>query len=64
MPKSLSELLGGQDSSLGGLVRHANQMERLGDRLRAGLPESLAGGFVHCNLREDGTLAVLASSSV
>jgi hypothetical protein len=63
MPKSLSELLAAQNSSIANLADRAQQKVALSDHLRTQLPENLAGGFVHCNLRDDGTLAVIASSS-
>ena len=63
MSKSLSDLLGTKNSPLGNLARHADRMEQLGSLMRENLPASLADGFVHCNVRDDGTLVVVASSS-
>jgi hypothetical protein len=63
MSKSLSELLASSGSPLGDLADIAAQKVALSEQMRKQLPDSLAGGFVHCNIRDDGTLAVIASSS-
>ena len=51
------------DKELGAVVRRARQMEELVSRLRAVLPPEEATSIVAANLRDDGTLVVLASSS-
>jgi hypothetical protein len=61
-PKSLSSLLATKDGSLGNLTRKARLREDLSDHLRKQLPSTLSAGFLHCNLREQGLLIVLASS--
>jgi hypothetical protein len=61
-PKSLSELIAGQDSPLGDLASKALLREELGNYLRKHLPTALAAGFLHCNLRDDATLIVITTS--
>ena len=61
-PKSLSELLAGQDSPLGNLASKALLRENLGNHLRKQLPPALTAGFLHCNLRDDTTLIVITTS--
>jgi hypothetical protein len=61
-PKSLSELLGGQDNPLGNLASEARLRENLGDHLRKHLPPALGAGFLHCNLRNETTLVVIAAT--
>ena len=61
-PKSLSHLLASKQGSLGNLAREARLREDLSDHLRNHLPVALIDGFLHCNLRAQGQLVVLASS--
>jgi hypothetical protein len=61
--KSLADLIGSSSSGFGKLADVARQKASLSDFLRSSLDKELAGGFVHCNIRDDGTLVVFASSS-
>ena len=61
-PKSLSELISGSDSPLGHLADEARRRTDLGAALRKGLPAELATGLLHCNIRPDNTVVVIASS--
>ena len=61
-PKSLSELIGSQNSPLGNLASEARLRESLSDHLRKHLPADLSAGLLHCNLRDETTLIVIASS--
>ena len=60
--KSLSDLIASEEGSLSGLAREAQLREDLSTYLRTHLPEPLAGGFLHCNLRDEGLLIVLAAN--
>ena len=60
--KSLADLIASKDGSLSGLAREARLREDLSTYLRTHLPEQLAGGFLHCNLRDEGLLIVLAAN--
>lgn len=60
--KSLSELIAASGSPLGKLADEAQRRTALADHLRTGLGTELGSGLAHCNLREDGTLVVLATS--
>ena len=60
--KSLSELIAGQNSPLGNLASEARRRESLDSHLRKHLPAALSAGFLHCNLRDEGTLVVITSS--
>ena len=61
-PKSLSEIIGSQNSPLGNLASEARLRESLSDHLRKHLPADLSSGLLHCNLRDAGILVVIASS--
>ncbi|MCP4088613.1 MAG: DUF721 domain-containing protein [Gammaproteobacteria bacterium] len=58
----MSELIAGQDSTLGNLASKALLREELGNYLRKHIPAALNAGFLHCNLRDDATLIVIATS--
>ena len=60
--KSLSDLIGSGKSGLGQLAARARRQADLSEHLRSGLDADLAAGIVHCNIRDDGTLVVLAAS--
>jgi hypothetical protein len=60
--KSLSDIIASSDGALSGLAREARLREDLSTYLRKHLPEPLTGGFLHCNLRDEGLLVVLATS--
>jgi hypothetical protein len=60
--KPLASLLGTANSGLAKLAVAAQQRADLGDYMRKNLDASLKGGFLHCNLREDETLVVTATS--
>ena len=62
-PKSLSELIGSKDSGLGRLAAEARKRADLGDFLRDRLDPQIAGGIAHCNVRDDGTLVIIAVNS-
>lgn len=61
-PKSLGELLGGGQGALARLAREADRRVELGEHLRAGLAPELRDAVVACNLRDDGTVVVMAAS--
>ena len=64
MAKRIDSLINpNDDKELGAVVRRARQMEELVSRLRAVLPTEEAASIVAANLRDDGTLVVLVSSS-
>ena len=60
--KSLSELIGGKGSPLRDLAYEAQRREQLSDHLRKHLSASLVDGFLHCNLKDETTLIVIAVS--
>ena len=59
--KSLSGLISDPDSGLGRLAREAADRVALTDRLREALDPELGHSLRAANLREDGTLVLLAS---
>jgi len=60
-PKSLSGLITDSHSGLGRLAREAAARVALSERMREALEPELAEHLSACNLREDGTLVLLAS---
>ena len=60
--KSLADIASSTDTGLGRLAAAAQQRTELGEHLRKRLDPSLAAGFVHCNIRDDSTLVVIAAS--
>jgi hypothetical protein len=60
--KPLASLLGAANSSLAKLADAAQQRTDLSDYMRKNLDASLTGGFMHCNVRDDETLVVTATS--
>jgi hypothetical protein len=61
-PKSLSAIVQLQQSALGKLAAAASLRSDLSQHLRNELPAELAAGLEHCNIRDDGTLVVTATS--
>ena len=61
-PKSLSDIIGSQGSPLGSLACEARLRQDLSDHLRKHLPPEFNGSLLHCNLRDEMTLVVIASS--
>ncbi len=61
--KSLSDLIGSQNSGLGRLAAEARKRADLSNYLRDQLGEPLSGAISSCNLRDDGTLVVIAVNS-
>jgi len=61
-PKSLSELMSDTDSPIRRLIEEAHSRIDLAGVIRAGLPEPMGQHLESCNLRDDGTLVVLAST--
>lgn len=61
-PKSLSDLLSSHGSSLQKLAAGAADRLALTDHLRGALEPALAAHLTGANLRDDGTLVVLASN--
>ena len=62
--KRLDNLLNpNENGGLGAIVRRARDMGELTQMLQMSLPEPQAGSIVAANIREDGELVVLASSS-
>ena len=51
------------DGDLGQIVRRAREMGELTHVLSSALPDEYSGAIVAANLREDGDLVVIASSS-
>lgn len=51
------------DGGLGELIRHARGMGRLVEDLKRALPEDQAASVLAANIRDDGALVVLVSSS-
>lgn len=62
-PKSLSTLAFRPGGPLAALAGRAAATASLADQLRTGLPPALGRQLRSANLREDGTLVVLAASS-
>ena len=60
--KSLSQLLGSASSGLGKLAAKARLRSSLSDHLRTAIGEPLSDGIMHCNMRDDGTLVIVAAS--
>lgn len=61
--KRLENLLNpNEKGGLGDIVRHAQDMGELAQRLRDSLPEGEAGGILAANVRDDGELVVLAAT--
>jgi len=60
--KSLAELAASADTGLGQLAEAARLRADLGDYLRNRLDPELAAGFMHCNIRDDNQLVVIATS--
>jgi hypothetical protein len=60
--KPLASLLGTANSGLAKLADAAQRRADLSDYMRKNLDASLTGGFMHCNIREDETLVVTATS--
>jgi len=61
-PKSLSELMSDTDSPIKRLIEEAHSRIDLAEVIRAGLPELVGQHLESCNLRDDGTLVILAST--
>jgi len=61
-PKCLSELIRTPGSHLEELAAEARSRMDLADQLREKLPQELARHLMGANLRDDGTLVVVASS--
>ena len=61
--KSLADLIGSADTGFGQLADAARLRADLSDFLRNSMDPELAGGFVHCNIHDDGSLIVVATSS-
>ena len=62
--KSLENLLNtSQDNGLGELIRHARDMGDLVQILQNSLPEEQRAAISAANIRDDGELVILASSS-
>jgi len=60
--KSLAELIGSNNTEFANLADEARLRADLGDYLRKNIDPSLAGGIAHCNIRNDDTLIVIATS--
>jgi hypothetical protein len=62
--KSLENLLNSStDEGLGQVIQRARRMGELVEVLQRALPGELAGSVRSANIRDDGTLVVLATSS-
>jgi hypothetical protein len=61
--KRLENLLtSNDDGGLSDIIRHAQDMGELVQRLQQQLPEESAANIIAANVRDDGELVVLASS--
>jgi hypothetical protein len=60
--KSLAELIGSDDSSLGNLAGEARRRSTLSEHLRKGLADPLGTNLVHCNINSENTITLLAAS--
>jgi hypothetical protein len=61
--KSLAELIGSSNTEFANLADAARLRADLSNYLRNNMDKSLADGFVHCNIRDDGTLVIIATNS-
>ena len=62
--KSLEKLLNpSNDGGLGDIIRHAQDMGNLVQRLQKALPTDQAQSIAAANIRDDGALVILVSSS-
>jgi len=62
--KSLENLLNpNDDGGLGDIVRHARDMGDLVHALQQAIPDETGSNILAANIRDDGELVVLASSS-
>ena len=61
-PKSLSDLVSAPGGAVGRLASAAAGRLALGDHLRSSIDPALAARLIGANLRDDGTLVVLAAS--
>ena len=57
-PKSLADIISVGQSQFGKLADTARLQADLSDYLRNNLDKSLARGFVHCTMHDDGTLVI------
>jgi hypothetical protein len=60
--KSLAELIGTGDSSLGNLAGEARRRSTLSEHLRKGLADPLGTNLLHCNINSRNTITLLAAS--
>ncbi len=60
--KSLADLISAPSGGLSSLAEAARVRAELGDYLRKHLDPAVAPGMIHCNIRDDQTLVVLAAS--
>ena len=61
-PKPLVSLIEGANSGLARLAEAARVRADLSDYMRKNIDASLAGGLMHCSIRDDQTLVVTATS--
>ena len=62
--KNLENLLNPNDNGgLGDIVRHARDMGDLVNRMQQALPDEIGCQVLAANIRDDGELVILASSS-
>ncbi len=63
-PKRLDQLINtGNNSELAGVIKRAEKAGELVDALQRALPAAAGASIVAANIRDDGTLVVLARSS-
>ena len=60
--KSLAELIVSTDTGFGNLANAAQRRADLSDYLRNNIDPALSGGFSNCNISDDGTLVIIATS--
>jgi hypothetical protein len=61
--KSLGELIGSSNTEFANLADAARLRADLSEYLRNNMDKGLADGFVHCNIRDDNTLVIIATNS-
>ncbi len=60
--KSLLQLIGTGDTSLGKLAGEARRRSTLSEHLRNGLADPLGANLLHCNINNEATITLLAAS--
>ena len=61
-PKSLSELISSENTTIGQLAEKARRKVGLTDHVRKELAPEMGAGILHCDINDEGLLTVRASS--